>query len=90
MAAECAQGCGAEREIRRLQSDAVLLDVQLPDINGFDLEERMRGVVASRFIMTSAREATFYRNRLSRRGAPAFVAKHDLCATSLRPLLEAA
>ena len=40
--AECADGAAAVEAIERLHPDLVLLDVQLPDANGFDILAKMR------------------------------------------------
>ena len=74
-----------------LRPDVVLLDVRLPDIDGFAVAERLtadRGGPA--VIVTSSSDDPLYPDRALRTGACGFVAKHDLSGAALQRLLDAA
>lgn len=82
--ASCPDGRSALAAISQLHPDVVLLDVQLPDTDGFGLiaqldaaEERVT------IILTSSREASDYGNRVRRSGAAGFITKAELSARSL-------
>ncbi len=73
---------------RSLKPDVVLLDVRLPDIDGFSLAKRLTadgdGPVV---ILTSSSDDPLYSERALGSGALGFVAKHDLCGPSFSQLL---
>jgi DNA-binding NarL/FixJ family response regulator len=70
-----------------LQPDVVLLDVVLPDLDGFEVCERIVGRGARQVVLTSTRDVGHYRNSLERSPARGFVAKSDLCGPALSALL---
>lgn len=73
---------------RTLQPDVVLLDVRLPDIDGFALAERLTaGGDGPAVILTSSSDDPLYPDRAVRSGARGFVAKHDLCGPGFSRLL---
>ena len=71
-----------------LRPDVVLLDVRLPDADGFALAERLAadadGPVV---ILTSSSDDPLYPDRALRSGARGFVAKHDLCGPGFSRML---
>jgi len=73
---------------RSLEPDVVLLDVRLPDVDGFALAERLTadggGPVV---ILTSSSDDPLYPERAVSCGARGFVAKHDLCGPGFSQLL---
>jgi DNA-binding NarL/FixJ family response regulator len=72
----------------RLQPDVVLLDVRLPDIDGFAATERLvAGGSESAIVLTSSSDDPLYPDRARRSGARGFVAKHDLSGAALLRLL---
>lgn len=76
--AEAADGRSALAQVAATEPDLVLLDVQLPDMNGFDLAAQvLRQRPATEIVMTSAREAGYFRRRLAQLPLP-FVQKDDL------------
>ncbi len=82
-------GTGISAELA-LHPDVVLVDVQLPDIDGFAVARAMtagRNGGAPVVIVCSSSDDPLYPERALRSGASGFVAKHDLCGTSLQPLL---
>ncbi|QGN58066.1 response regulator [Nostocoides sp. HKS02] len=86
---EAADGAAALAAVRRLAPEVVLLDVQLPDMDGFEVCRRLAldgaPVVV---ILVSSRPATAYGGRLERSSARGFVAKEDLTGAAVRALLE--
>ena len=67
---EAAGGVAALEEVARLTPDVVLLDVQLPDLDGFAVAERLAATGAtSDVVLISSREAASYgpRRRPTRR-----------------------
>ena len=86
---EAANGASALREARRLRPELVLLDVHLPDMDGFEVARRLAvdGDGAA-VILTSSRDASDYRRRLAASGARGFIAKSELSGASLGALLE--
>ena len=73
---------------RSLKPDVVLLDVRLPDVDGFSLAERLAaGRDAPVVILTSSSDDPLYPERARRSGARGFVAKHDLCGPCFSRLL---
>jgi DNA-binding NarL/FixJ family response regulator len=75
-----------------LNPDFVLLDVQLPDGNGFDLADQLASSEPSdrpMIVMTSSRSQGEYRARLERSGVAGFVSKDELSVDRLRALMGA-
>jgi DNA-binding NarL/FixJ family response regulator len=86
---EAADGATAVSEAERLHPGLVLLDVQLPDGQGYDVAAEMvaRGVDA-RIVLVSSREEADYGDRIQSSGAIGFVTKGELSGDRLRALLE--
>ena len=84
---EAKDGASALVATRRLEPDVVLLDVALPDIDGFSVcEAILAGGVRPLIVMTSSREISSYRRRLETSGAAGFIAKRDLSGPALAAL----
>lgn len=67
-----------------LRPDVVLLDVQLPDTDGFTLISQLDAVSqGATIVLISTREAADYGGRVARSGAAGFISKADLSAQSL-------
>ena len=85
---EAADGASAVREARRLRPDLVLLDVQLPDADGFDVAARIcDGDGAPAVILTSSRDWSDSQALIRRSGARGFVPKSKLSGEALAGLL---
>lgn len=85
---EASTGNQAIAAAHRLQPDAVLLDIALPDIDGFAVCESIMGDVSVQAIvvLTSSRNPASYGSRLSASRARGFIPKDELSAASLRAL----
>lgn len=77
----CPDGQTALDAVAALRPDVVLLDVQLPDIDGFRVLARLAGHPA--VVLISTREAADYGSRLARSGAAGFITKADLSVEAL-------
>jgi DNA-binding NarL/FixJ family response regulator len=82
---EAGDGATAIAEAGRLDPDVVLLDVILPDIDGFEVCERLVGGGIDRpaVVLTSSRDAASYRDRLAATAARGFLAKEALSARAI-------
>src|ERR671930_651076 len=83
---EAADGESALEIAAELEPELVLLDVALPDTNGFDVAERLAGG-PSKVILTSSREQRDLGRRVRSSGALGFVAKDRLSGQALAALL---
>jgi DNA-binding NarL/FixJ family response regulator len=85
---EAADGESAIVEARRLQPDVVLLDVQLPGIDGFEVAAQLaRGENPPKVVMTSSRDASDYGRKLADAPIDGFISKHDLSGEGIEALL---
>jgi DNA-binding NarL/FixJ family response regulator len=85
---EAADGRDALTEAERLQPDVVLLDIQLPDIDGFTLANRFATTAAAPdVVLISSREAATYGARVTDSPARGFLAKRELSGAALARLL---
>jgi DNA-binding NarL/FixJ family response regulator len=86
---EAADGESGVRVARDLSPDVVLLDVQLPDITGFEVVRRVHSEPdPPAIVLISSRDACDYGSRIGRSGALGFISKADLSAPTLRAVLE--
>lgn len=86
---EASDGVTALSACRRLHPDAALLDVHLPDMDGFAVAAALgRERPAPRVILTSAHEDERVGSLLRRSGALGFVAKARLAQVQLGSLWE--
>ena len=85
---EAADGEAAVEAAQRLVPQVVLLDVQLPGIDGFEVAERLAaGPDPPAVVLISSRGADTYRQRLQSSPARGFIAKADLSGEGLSSLL---
>ena len=81
-------GCAALAAAASLQPDVVLLDVQLPDMDGFEVAERLAGSAHSpRVVLISSRHRSAYEARLPDAPVVGFLGKHELSGNALAALL---
>ena len=84
---EAADGESAILEARRLQPRLVLLDIQLPDLDGFQLAARLAAArEPPTVVLTSSRGASSYRRRLAQ-SSLAFIPKSELSGEALAALV---
>ena len=81
---EAADGAGAIRAVTALAPGIVLLDVHLPDLDGFAVAELLvADGVGSAIVLTSSRDVSSFRRRLAANPGWAFIAKSDLSGEAL-------
>jgi DNA-binding NarL/FixJ family response regulator len=86
---EASDGRSALAEAQRLSPAVVLLDVQLPDEDGFTVADRLaRAPSSPAVVLVSSRGASAYRPRLAVTSARGFITKADLSGERLAALLE--
>jgi DNA-binding NarL/FixJ family response regulator len=85
---EAADGLAAVAIARELRPDVVLLDIQLPDIDGFEVTSRLAdGEAGPVVVLTSTRDRVDYGERVERSGAHGFIPKAELSGAALRAFL---
>jgi CheY-like chemotaxis protein len=85
--AEAADGAEAVAATRRVVPDLVLLDVHLPDLDGFEVSELVaRLPYPPVVVLTSSRPVADLRRRLQHSAAAGFVPKHLLSGAALEEL----
>jgi DNA-binding NarL/FixJ family response regulator len=86
---EAEDGAGAIDAVRKLGPDLVLLDVQLPDFDGFEVVSRLNaegGCPA--VVFTSTRDRSDYAREIASSGARGFVAKDELSGEAIAALIK--
>jgi DNA-binding NarL/FixJ family response regulator len=72
-----------------LSPDLVLLDIQLPDISGFEVVSRLHETNPElEIVLVSSRDQNAYGSALGESGARGFITKGDLSGPALARLLE--
>jgi CheY-like chemotaxis protein len=83
-----ASGAEATMIALELRPSLVLLDIQLPDIDGFEVARQLAGYEQSPVVvLTSTREAGDYGAQVASSAAAGFVPKDQLSAGRLRAFL---
>lgn len=86
---EAADGQSGVRMARDLSPDVVLLDVQLPDITGFEVTRLVHSEPdPPAIVLISSRDVCDYGRRIGRSGALGFISKAELSARTLAAVLE--
>jgi len=87
---EAEDGASALEQVAALRPEVVLLDVQLPDIDGFEVAARLqRNGERSQIVLTSSRDAADFGTLVERSGARGFVPKDELSGAAIAALLDA-
>jgi DNA-binding NarL/FixJ family response regulator len=85
---EAADAQTAVAEASRLRPEVVLLDVQLPDGDGFDVAARItKGEAAPAVVLTSSRDWSDSAELILRSGARGFLPKDQLSGGAVAELL---
>ena len=85
---EAADGASALTEAGRLQPEVVLLDVQLPDIDGFEVAARLTENGSSpAIVLTSSRDVDDLGFLAGRDGVRGFIPKSELSGSAIEALL---
>jgi DNA-binding NarL/FixJ family response regulator len=77
---EAADGASAVAAAATLRPEVVLLDIQLPDLDGFAVAELLDGPT---IVLTSSRGASSFRRRLAANPAWRFIPKSELSAEAM-------
>jgi DNA-binding NarL/FixJ family response regulator len=85
---EAEDGASAVEAVYRLRPDVVLLDVQLPDMDGFAVASSLRANgYAPTIVLTSSRDAADFGPLVADCGARGFVPKAELSGAALHAVL---
>ena len=85
---EAVDGASGLAAARALRPEVVLLDVQLPDLDGFEVAERLLAVNQElAIVLVSSRDRSSYGPLVEHSGARGFVSKSDLSGESIERLL---
>lgn len=90
VAGEAADGESALAAVDELHPDVVLVDVQMPGIDGFEVARRLAGGSGQHphVVLTSSREAADFGTRLAESpGIRGFIAKKELSGAALAELV---
>jgi DNA-binding NarL/FixJ family response regulator len=86
---EAATGAEGIRAATEIAPELVLLDVHLPDIDGFDVAARLCvNGDAPAVVLTSSRDGSDYGPLVERSGARGFIPKSELSGEALRRILD--
>ena len=85
---EAEDGEAAIEAVRELDPDLVLLDVQLPDLDGFEVAARLRAAGGrSAIVLTSTRESSDFGEEIAASPARGFVTKGELSGEAIAALI---
>jgi DNA-binding NarL/FixJ family response regulator len=84
-----ATGLQAVQLATDLQPDVVLLDIRLPDLDGFAVAARIAELIDPPVVvLVSSRDARAYGPRVDRAAAMGFLTKDELSGAALRRLID--
>jgi DNA-binding NarL/FixJ family response regulator len=84
---EAEDGTTGLRMLRSLRPDIVLLDVQLPDMTGFDVCHECGDLDTTSVVLVSSRDAADFGSLIEKSGARGFVPKAELSGAAITTLL---
>ena len=85
---EAATGVEGIDAVRQRRPELVLLDIQLPDLDGFEVAERLAQLERPpTVILTSSRDGADYGSLVSTSAARGFIPKSDLSGAAVRSML---
>jgi DNA-binding NarL/FixJ family response regulator len=85
---DAADGASGIQAANDLNPDVVLLDISLPDIDGFEVTRQLRADGrAPTIVLISTRPVTEYGPQVARSGAAGFIAKEDLSGSAVRAVI---
>ena len=85
---EADDGASALARAAELLPEIVLLDIQLPDLDGFEVAERLLAMNPElAVVLVSSRDRSSYGPLVAQSGARGFVSKSDLSGESIEGLL---
>jgi CheY-like chemotaxis protein len=85
---EAADGAEALEQAPRLRPDLALVDVHLPDVDGFVLAERLAVLpFPPRVVLVSSRDEASFKRRLEATSACGFLPKAELSGSALGALV---
>lgn len=87
VAGEAIDGQSAVDAVASLRPDVVLLDVNLPTFDGFEVARRVAGPGGPKVVLTSSRPASDYGAKLQESPAVAFLPKNELSGEALLRLV---
>ena len=85
---EAADALSALDAAGRLRPDVVVLDIQLPDLDGFEVARRLaQAGDPPVIVLVSSRDSSAYRRRIAESPARGFIAKGDLSGAAVAALV---
>jgi DNA-binding NarL/FixJ family response regulator len=86
---EAENGVAALKQAKELHPDVVLLDVQLPDFDGFEVATRLTSQNGAQpaVVLTSSRDGSDFGPLVCQSGARGFIAKGELSGAALKAVL---
>jgi DNA-binding NarL/FixJ family response regulator len=86
--AEAADGESALAAVANLRPELVLLDIQLPDVDGFEVAATLAARIdPPAVVLTSSRSVSSYRRRLAKSPVSGFISKGELSGEALAALV---
>ena len=86
---EADTGLGGLAAVRELKPYLVLLDIGLPDVEGFEVARALAGDGPPPFVLlTSTRDASAYGKRVANSRALGFIPKDELSGAAIRSLTD--
>jgi DNA-binding NarL/FixJ family response regulator len=86
---EAEDGTSALEAVARLRPEVVLLDIQLPDMDGFEVSRRLSlNGAKPKIVLTSSRDASEFGELVDACGSRGFIPKAELSGGRVAALLE--